>query len=69
MRKLFVVGMAALFVVSAGMVVGCGKTSTSTPAMIDVPKEGPIPAGGGGGGGAKGKEKATIPGGAASSSD
>jgi hypothetical protein len=69
MRKLFVVGLAALLVATTAMVVGCGKSTTKTPPTMEVPKEGPTPVGGGGGGGAKGKEKVTVPGGTQSSSD
>lgn len=47
MRKLFVVGFASLFLLTAAMTTGCNsKTATPTPKMMDPPKEGPQPVGG-----------------------
>lgn len=45
MRRILVVGLIGVFVL--GAVVGCGSDETaSTPAKMDVPKQGPVPAGG-----------------------
>ena len=62
MRKLFIGGLTGLFFLTFPLLVGCsGKSSPSTPKMMEVPKEGPQPVGAGGGGG-KAKAKDSIPG-------
>ncbi len=51
MRKLFATGIAALFLASTALTLGCDSgTKAKVPEKtMDVPKEGPKPAGGGGG--------------------
>ena len=66
MRKLFVPGLVGLLVASTTLLVGCaGPSSSSTPKMMEIPKEGPQPVGGGKGAGGK----KTVPGATSNSSD
>jgi hypothetical protein len=58
MRRLFVVGLGGLFLLAAAALTGCGSGKATTPTqVIEVPKQGPVPAGApaGGGGGEKKK--------------
>jgi hypothetical protein len=58
MRRIFAVGLAALFILSTTVIPGCGSDNKAEipKNTIDLPKNGPVPAGGGG------KKAASAPG-------
>jgi hypothetical protein len=60
MRRVLVVGLFGLFLLTAAALTGCGSGKASTPTQImEVPKQGPVPAGVPGAGGAD--QKKAVP--------
>jgi hypothetical protein len=62
MRRVLVVGLGSLFLLTAAALTGCDSRGRATipEKMIEVPKQGPVPAGAPGGGGNEQKKNASA---------
>ena len=60
MRRFLVVGLGSLLLLTAAALTGCNSRGRASipEQMIEVPKQGPVPAGAPGGGGGEQKKKA-----------